>query len=121
MPTVYLFISFNLFLCFIRVAQALCMLSRYNPCVFQNVLEKVGQPKVLVSMSLPVVKIQQAIITMFVGLAASEACACHFLQDKVVHYNFSILFSAMYLYGYCVYIRYPMFLKLIVINCTKIK
>ena len=80
---------FDVFTCFVCVAQALCMLSRSNPCVFQNVLEKVGQPKVLVSMSLPVVKIQQAIITMFVGLVASEACACHFLQDKVILLDFT--------------------------------
>jgi serine/threonine-protein kinase ULK4 len=59
------------------------LLSRCNHNVFQNVLDKVGLPKVLTAMSLPVTKIQQGVITMFIRLMTSEARACRFLQDKV--------------------------------------
>jgi len=87
--------------CFLCAVQALCLLSRNNASVFQNVLDKVGLPKVLASLSVPVVKIQQAVITMFIILVTSESCTCHFLQDKVVNHILVYLpfYTAFLMYG----------------------
>lgn len=46
-------------------------------------MEKVGLPKVLGTLAIPIARIQQAVVTMFVALAASDAKTARITQDKV--------------------------------------
>jgi len=64
--------------------QALCRISRQTPGVFQNVLEKVGAPKIRAALAQPVTRVQQSIITMILGLVTSDVHHRHFLLDKVI-------------------------------------
>ena len=65
------------------VSQALCRISRQTPGVFQNVVDKVGAPKIRAALAQPVTRVQQAIITMILGLVTSDVRHTHFLLDKV--------------------------------------
>jgi hypothetical protein len=51
--------------------------------MFQNVIEKVGMPKVLSTLALPITRIQQATVTMLAMLLSSDTRLHRFLQDKV--------------------------------------
>ena len=67
----------------ISFPQALFRLSKHNVGMFQNVIEKVGMPKVLSTLSLPITRIQQATVTMLAMLLSSDTRLHRFLQDKV--------------------------------------
>ena len=63
--------------------KALSRITKHNSGVFQNVIEKVGLPKMLTTMAIPVNRIQQAILTMFASLITSEVRLTRLLQEKV--------------------------------------
>ena len=63
--------------------QALCRISKHSISVFQNVVEKVGLPKLLAAMATPVTRIQQAMVTMFLALITADTRLTRIIQDKV--------------------------------------
>jgi len=63
--------------------QALCRISQQSPSIFQNVLDKIGAPKIRAALAQPVTRIQQAIITMILGVMTADARHTRFLLDKV--------------------------------------
>ena len=70
-----------LFLC--TIFQALARMTRHSISVFQTAIEKVSLPKMLSTMSMPISRIQQAVITMFAALITSEVRLNRVIQDKV--------------------------------------
>ena len=64
--------------------QALCRISKHSIAVFQSVVEKVGLPKMLDTMVLPINRIQQAVVTMFASLITSDTRLTRVIHDKVV-------------------------------------
>ena len=64
-------------------SQALSRLTKHSVAVFQSVIEKVGLPKMLSTMALPITRIQQSVITMFACLVNSDARLTRIIQDKV--------------------------------------
>ena len=68
--------------------QALCRISRQTPGVFQSVLDKVGAPKIRAALAQPVTRVQQAVITMILGLMTSDMRHTRFLLDKVIMLSF---------------------------------
>lgn len=65
------------------LSQALCRLTKHSIGVFQNVIDKVGLPKILTTMVLPITRIQQAVITMFASLITADVRLNRVIQDKV--------------------------------------
>jgi serine/threonine-protein kinase ULK4 len=63
--------------------QALCRITKLSVGIFQNVLDKVGLPKLLAAMVTPVTRIQQAMVTMFLMLINSDVRLTRLIQDKV--------------------------------------
>ena len=73
--------------CVINLLQALARLTKHSVSVFQGVIEKVGLPKMLSTMALPITRLQQAVITMFGCLITSDARLTRLIQDKVIKLN----------------------------------
>lgn len=63
--------------------QALSRLCKQQAAIFQAIIEKIGLPKVLSTLAIPIARIQQAVVTMFIALAASDAKTARIVQDKV--------------------------------------
>jgi len=55
------------------------------------VLEKVGAPKIRAALAQPVTRVQQAIITMVLGLMTADVRHSRFLLDKVYHHLQAII------------------------------
>lgn len=58
-------------------------MTRHNISVFQTAIEKVSLPSMLATMSLPITRVQQALITMFGALITSDVRLNRVIQDKV--------------------------------------
>jgi len=63
--------------------QALCRISQQSSSIFQNVLDKVGAPKIRAALAQPMTRAQQAIITMILGVMTADVRHTRFLLDKV--------------------------------------
>ena len=60
-----------------------------------NVIEKVGFQKLLSALSIPVTRIQQAIVTMLAALITSDSKQARIIQDKVTE-MFRLLSSVIF-------------------------
>ncbi|CAH1788788.1 unnamed protein product [Owenia fusiformis] len=66
----------------ITAITALCRISRCSVNIFQSIIDKVGLPKILDTLSIGVSKIQQALVTMFGLLLSTGSHVSRLWQDK---------------------------------------